>query len=382
MTQIQVQKAAPLPTPGDLAGYLLPKGWEHISTNDYWAKYAKPSEPGLIIEVPQKYGAAGYAKSVELLLVDLARLESRSAEAILRDVLAASLDVIRIAIQSLATVDGKIPIEAGRRVFDATRDLLLAAACSVLDPRPVFTSRKPDEAMRLLDRAKFGQTEVGSFVVTVECSVPPRLGQGTLWAEDEDYDASLERLTTLQLAHALSAAKTACQEAAASSKVDPFFEHLEQGVSANLCESIAELIDAASAQSVTMSVTFAARRPVSQAVPIVTAFAADNAAVLREAARRLRQDATYESIELIGTLIKLARTSPTVIGDVVLRTDVDGKRRDVHIRLEADSYQKAIEAHREGALVRVVGDLQRDGRTWFLNSPRHLTILTHVLDEN
>ena len=158
--------------------------------------------------------------------------------------------------------------------------------------------------MRLLDCAKFGQTEVGSFVITVECAVPPRLGQQSLWTGDDDPDAPFERRTTVRLFRASDAAKTACQEAAASSKLDPFLLPLKEGVSANLCEALAEMIEATSAESVSAMVTYASRRPVTQSLPNSTAFTADNAPVLREAAIKLRQEATYEAIELIGTLVK------------------------------------------------------------------------------
>jgi hypothetical protein len=58
----------------------------------------------------------------------------------------------------------------------------------VIDPRPVFPKRKPEDAMDLLDRARFGQTEVGSFVLTLECTIAPRLQQPLL-ADEGDEDA-------------------------------------------------------------------------------------------------------------------------------------------------------------------------------------------------
>jgi hypothetical protein len=60
-----------------------------------------------------------------------------------RDIAAASTDTIRVAIEGISTRDGRIPLAAGYRAYGATREMILAAACSVIDPRSVFAKRKP-----------------------------------------------------------------------------------------------------------------------------------------------------------------------------------------------------------------------------------------------
>ena len=54
---------------------------------------------------------------------------------------------------------------------------MLAAACAAIEPRAVYAARKPERAMAYLRQIRLGPTEAGSFVVTVESPVAPRLLQ-------------------------------------------------------------------------------------------------------------------------------------------------------------------------------------------------------------
>jgi hypothetical protein len=279
------------------------------------------------------------------------------------------VDIVRLAIEGSSTRDGRIPVEAGRRVYEAARDLLLAAACSVIDPRPVFAKRKPEEAMSLLGRARFGQTEVGSFVLTMECSFAPRLQQ-TLVADDGDPDAPFERKTYVRLARALHAALDASRESVASGKIEPFRARTNDGVSANVCDAIAEVLEATSAEVLRASFSFAPRRPLASAIPRAIAFSADTSAILREAAARLRDEASYPATDIVGTVVKLDSQDPASGGDAVLRADVDGRMRHIRVSLDPEPYQIAIRAYSDRSLVRCTGDLAREGRSWVLRNPR------------
>lgn len=296
---------------------------------------------------------------------------------VLRDVRSSSLDVVRLAIEGSSTRDGRIPVEAGRRVYEAARDLLLAAACSVIDPRPVFAQRKPDEAMSLLGRARFGQTEVGSFVLTMECSIAPRLQQ-TLLAEQEadsdDAEAPFERKTCLQLARALQAAEGATRESAASGMLEPFRQRAKDGVSANLCEALAEILEATSAETLRAGFSFAPARPLRAAAPRIIAFSSDTAAILREGATRLRAEASYPATEIVGTVVKLDSHDAAAGGEAVLRVDFEGRIRQVKVKLDAAAYQVAIAAHSDRSLVRCTGDLAREGRSWVLRNARDFVV--------
>lgn len=361
---------AATPAPADLAAYLRQQGWLLRSADPSWAIYSKhgPGQEELVVEVPQRALASDYGQAVSLLLEDLARIEQRSPFSVLREVRASLMDVVRLGLEGSTTRDGRIPVEAGRRVYEAARDLLLAAACSVIDPKPVFAKRKPEEAMRMLTRARFGQTELGSFVLTMECAIPPLL-QPAL-PGNADPDVPFERKTSIRLARALHAAEGAARESGASGKIDPFRDGAKHGVSANLCDAVAELLDAAAADTLRAGFSFASQRPIEAEVPRAIAFSSDTAAIFREAAARLRDEASYPATAIVGTVVRLDSSNATAGGEAVMRVDLEGRTRHVRLSLDGGSYQAAIHAHEDRGLVRCVGDLAREGRSWVLRNPR------------
>lgn len=369
--QLWLPQAAGAPGPGDIAAYLRQQGWIAQSTpRSAWVDFEKHIESErVILEVPQMVTARDYGRVVAALLEDIARLEARPPSSVLRDIRAASVDIIRLAVDSTSTRDGRIPVESGKRVYEAARNLLLSAACSVLDPRPVFMGGKPEDAMRLLRRARFGHTEVGSFVLTIECSVPPRLQQPML-DDTEDTDAPFERKTCTKLASALHGAESASRESDTMDQLEPFLRRTRDGVSANLCEAVAELVEATDAEAVRASFSFATRRPLGlDNVPRSVVFSGNVAPLLREAASRLREETTYPGVEVVGSVVKLNSAEPVKGGEVVIYASIDGRPRSLRAMLDAAAYQTAIEAHREGALVRCIGDLAREGKYRVLRNP-------------
>lgn len=367
-----------VPAPSDVAAYLMQQGWALYSSNANWAHYQKVlSGRTITVEVPQQAAAIDYPRTFGFLLDDLSRIEERPHADIVRDLKASSIDIIRLAIDSAVTRDGRVPVEAGRRVYEAARDLILSAACSVIDPKAVFSKRKPDEAMKLLDRARFGQTEVGSFVLTIECSVAPRLKQPSL-SDDTDPDAPLERKTSALLAHALEQAGAAARESSASGKLDPFADRTKAGVSANLCDAVAEMMEATAADALTASFSFASRRPLKTFAPRAVVFSSDTTPILREAAARLRDEATYPEMDVLGPVVKLSSPDPKSGGEAVLKAEIDGKLRTVRVVLAQDSYAQAIEAHQERQVVRCTGELTREGRSLVLHNARNFAALEDV----
>jgi hypothetical protein len=366
---------AGVPEPGEIVAYLQQQGWRLEKPSAEWAEYAKDLKgEHVILEVPLKAAARDYPRVFGILLDDLSRLESRAPSAVLRDIKTVGVDIVRLAIDSSLTKDGRIPVEAGRLVYRAARDLLLSAACSAIDPRPVFPKRKPDEAMRLLDRARFGQTEVGSFVLTMECTIAPKLQQ-PLPAEDDDLGGPFERRACIKLAQALQGAEAATQESRESRKLDPFTTRTDAGVSANLCDAVAEVIEATSADALSASFSFAARRPLAVRVPRQVVFSADAAPILREAAARLRDEATYPETTIVGPIVKLDSDDPDQGGVAVVRALIDGRYRSVWVTLTPKRYEQAMDAHKAGQRVRCTGDIAREGRSWVLRKARNFGLL-------
>jgi hypothetical protein len=376
MSGILVATSAPAPHLQDVTAYLLHSGWCLTNRSTRWATYARGVDgDALSIEVPLVTQAPDYPRAVETLLRDLERVESRPAAAILRDILRTTVDAVRLSLSGTATRDGTIDLEGGRLAHQAARDLLLAAACSAIAPRSVYSRRKPDDAMAFLRRARFGPSEYGSFVITLEAPLPPQLQEPS---GAELWDAPFERKVTTTLAVAVAGSLSAMQEAAATGKLAPFQERTALGVSANLCEALADLMDAAQAEALSADFSFATARPVPDGTPRSVRLPADAVPVFRAAARAMKAQAEWPGTEVAGPVIKLSRETAGAGGRVVLHADVDGRTRPVRVDLGREDYQRAIEAHAKGRLVRAVGDLVQERAALVLRNLRQFVLEADV----
>lgn len=371
MTHLWLPQPAAVPTPSEVAAYLRANGWCRDQVRGSWVVFKRGDDE---VEVPQLDTARDYARLVSLLLQDLATVESRDAVVIARDIRSAAADTIRLSLQGTTMRDGRIPVEAGARAYDGARDLLLAAACSAIERRSVHPKRKPDKALEVLSRARFGQTEVGSFVMTIEAPVAPALQTDLL----EDRDAPLERKTSLLLAAALRATNEAAQKAVATASVEPFKAAAALGVSANLCDAITELLTGSGAEQFDASFSFAVQRPVPPSTPTRVSFRADLSEILSEAARTLRAETPLPNYVVVGPVLEFSSVDPDKSGTFTVSADIEGRLRRVSIPVGAIDYATAIGAHQAKRLVSVTGELATSGGRYQLHQARDLR--TYELD--
>ena len=347
------------PPPSSISGYLRSAGWTPIDASDAWARWKMVVDGReLVLTVPLRGHAPDYRRRVMELLDDLRALENRASEQIAHDIRSSGSDVIRIRLRG-ASDSGRISIEHGARAFQRTRDLLLAAACAAVEKRPIYSRRKPSRATEYLNRTKFGPTESGSFVLTIESSVPPQLA-GPLELPDIEPEP-FDRSVCLALANATTSARRIVDQISVTSSMDTVVAGVQHGVSSNLCEALAGLIDdAGMSQSVEMSFRWASARPVAEAPRSVT-FDSDAAPFLWEMGKTLREQSTIADFELVGPVHKLTSAAPDHGGEIIVAMTDPWPGRKVRVVLTRPAYQLAAQAHTSGLWISCEGELIRQG---------------------
>lgn len=358
-------------TPAALISYVQTEGW--VRTEKFGTHsdvYVRDNGPELIIPGTSQLG--DYANVVSSLILQLSDFESRTELQIFQDLSGSDRDVIRVRAPE-ANGDGSVDIDAGVSMITQGRDLLLSAACSANQPRPAYRAGSNKEASAYMKRVRLGQTERGSFIVSLLAPVPPLLTplpQAELWpaASEEPYD----RLVTRFLADGLQAAHKAAEQWVRGDGINAFSQGVRKGVSANLCEALSNLIEAGDGLDV--SITWARTRPTPEPRRKV-AFSKDEAEVFKEAARVLRMQEPRLDENLEAYVVGAGRRLEQNDGQVTLKTFVDGKPASVKTKLSADLYTIALSAHDDKMAVSITGDLRRDGQRWRLENPRNLTTL-------
>lgn len=364
--------------PRQAAAWLRANGWELVDTRPEhtatWRK-AAGTEGDFLIELPLDATFRDYARRMGEILDTLVVASGKSPAWLLEEVRASTFDIIRLRSTGPSVGQGRVPVELGTRLFGLTRELLLAAACSAHDPRPVYRTRKPTEAMEFLRRVKLAAPEEGSFIVTVHAPIPPGLQPALMEGMEE---LPFERRATLTVASAATAARQAAEQAGLGGGADPFLNGTAAGISANLCDALAGFVDGDETTGLDLQFAWAASRLVPAGTPVAVHVGSDLSPILREGARLLRATGSTPDFELEGAVVRLDSDNAGAGGVAVIAGQVDGQPRKVRVPMDTKDYTLAIRAHKEGQLLRCEGELVRQGRRFQLDRVRHVAV---VVDE-
>jgi hypothetical protein len=355
--------------PGDAMAYLASRGWRRLGDVRRMARWVWPDDEGLEVLVPLEPRLVDFIARVHDLVLGLSLAEERSPDAVLRDLLAARTDAVRIRVRPPGERDGSIPIDDGVVLVQQARGLLVAAARSAVEPRAQHSHRPPNVVREYLNRVRLGQSERGSYVVTllspvgVDATVAERAGRLPV-------DDAFARRAVTTLAVALETAREAAERITAGHvRVRSFLETVERGVSANLCDALVKI---GGRQQRGFSVTFgwAPVEPV-RGLAVTIEFRDHAIPVLSQAAALLRTADEYGQGMLQGRVVRLQRQSDRGPGRVVVRGFLGQQSRRVAMDLEAEAYDLAILAHQQGLRIAVEGRLVREGSSWVLQDPRN-----------
>lgn len=378
--KVSVRDAATLQTvrPLEVAAYLRASGWQQEAdlngSAGVWTKLGLDQQVH-DLTLPLRQDFADFATRMAEVLRTLADVEKRSELEILRDLATIAADLIRVRALGVTADDGTLPLEEAVKFVEHSRNLLLAAACAAIEKKAFYAKRKPDQAMDYLARVRMGQTEWGSYVLTILSPVPPELHQSDMLPLQFEEVEPFERKVTRTLVNALTAMSTAAARAITSGDMEPFMAAVPSGLSANLCEAIVGAAAVSSGGGIDIEVSWSRARPTKEiGAPPRIRVGKDYVSVIEEAARLFRQTASIEDFELEGLVVRLNRGPTAANGDVTILAYVDGHWRNVVVELGDASYSKAVQAHDQRIAVTCVGDLAKEGRNFRLLNPRHFEL--------
>lgn len=365
--------------PLDLELYLKSRGWNEsfIMPDKYsvWITRDGNNEE-YEITLPLDRTVIDYALRIGELLNTLELAENRSQTEIYNDLKTTSADIIRLKFSLPNSSGGSIPIEKGVEIVNNVWGMMMASACSTIEPRPIFQARKPNQAVDYMKKVRLGQTEQGSYVVTVLSPVSPEINiKQTKLLNAQNSEDPFERKVILNLSTALAEMKYAAERAAVKSSFEYFEDAIEKGVSANLCEAVARLSSYNDQyQDLYVSFSLSRNRPAIADVVKNVYLSADIMPVLDEVARVFRESAPRDDFEVRGPVIRLERNEGSSAGKITVIAFIDEKPRKISFELPDELYHLAVQAHDQEKTIACYGTLVREGRTYFLKNPGDLMI--------
>ena len=366
-TGIRDKQALLAVSPAALEAYARANGWSRTEPyGDHADVYVRERAPEIVL--PRHDRLADYARSVEHLIEIFSETDEIDETALYRDLATADRDVLRLRIAE--SDDGSVAASDGIDLMQGGYNMLAAAARSLDKPQSVYRGRVNQDAADFLAGVRLGQTEQGSFVVTLLAPAPatsvPQLSLDNDWAPQP-----FERRVTNRLAEALGVTRDAAERSAGDG-VGTFEDTVERGVSANLCDALVKAIGRFRELDVTLS--RALTRPAGQTRQTFP-FSAADVPVLEEAARLFKEREPRPGEELIGVVRMLTRDADRMDGEITLATRIDGRKQSVAVRLTRLDYSTAIDAHKAKVPVAMQGNLERVGQRWHLENPRIVDVI-------
>ena len=331
--------------------------------------------------LPLKREIGDFVLRMADVVVTLAAFEQRSAWEILKDLSVLPGDVFRFRVEAADATLGNMPLdEEGIELLRGGRELLLAAACSVLRPQPLHPLKVGKEVSRFLKTCRLGQTERGSFVATIITPVPPEI-QKLMEFVDEDSRLSQEpyaRRVTSRLMSTLGFVS----EAIRTGNPDQILEGIERGVSANLCDALRAMRPSGDQSRLEISVSWARNRGyVPESVPQSVSFPEESFSIIEEAARGLRRRAFAKPEEYKGELLRTEFIhrpfAAEPVGRIIIASEVAGQRAKIKVDLEADDFRRACDVLPDRKRVAVTGIIRNEVkvREYELTEPRDFRVL-------
>ena len=280
----------------DLVAYLRANGWRELNAElnaGYWGR--DDFEDDLVVSKRPTF--RDYALCMSRAIEQLVVFEARSAIEIARDISQINTDVVRIRAVTPYAQSGVLSIGDGVQLTNAARDMLVAAACSAFTPRRAHSARKPQQVTQFVDALRLGQTERGSYVITVLAPMAPAVGGNQLTLTGTNTEPTTElpfvRRVTNCLSDGLRHLQLATQALAANPESQAFEEAIPHGVSADLCEALALILQGNAIESLGVSVRWAPSRPQKAAFDAVT-FSRDELEIIANAGKSLRARAPVD----------------------------------------------------------------------------------------
>jgi hypothetical protein len=357
-------------SPRDVAGYLRARSWRRSGNFGEYGRILSQELDGEIFQVilPTATTNRDYVRRMWELIDEVARLEQRSSHDVLSDLSLAPFDVVRFRSPQ-SDQYGSIRIANGVALHDEARNVMLWSANAAASPKPrrSWKGRRFEEVSGYMDNVRLGQSQRGSFILTL-------LSPYQYEPSDTislDVIETFGRRATKKLASALVATQAALRKVVASDDLKPFEEAVAEGVSSNLCQSLARLIE--DSNGIDIALDWSASKPDADRIKVN--LIRENGAVLIDAARYLAAQEPEVNVSVQGLVSQITEDPNRFDGSTVIEAEVGNSLRRIRVQFGPDERATVYDAALNKKWVQVVGDLMREGRQLRLLNPHDLAIV-------
>ena len=321
------------------------------------------------ILVPHRDTMGGYAENMAESVAVLAAVEERSELNVFYDLAGTGADVIQVRSANGRARESLSLRQSASMLNDAYR-MLEAGARAAEKPRAIYRGKLSADVAEYLDSVHPLPGYAQGYSLTLHSPVP--VGFERQQDLGDDFHAPFSRLLTIKLAQGLRHSSEALERVVSNDTLEPFREAVDSGVSANLCDSLAEL--AKQGDGIAIDLTWAGVRP-SNLPDSSFRFSPASADILMEAAKSLRRREPSYDEQIAGLVVRLEKEPLEFDGKATIASVWDGRLTRMNVEFEQSVYETVINAFRDQMQVSLDADVHPSGRGYELHNPRNLSVV-------
>ena len=346
------------------AKYLTSTGWILFPTKKDYIKifqFKLANDDFYQVIIPMDKTLSDYKNAMYDAIITVADVEKQSIEQLMLYLLNPNTDILKIRLDKNNIEAGSITIDDGIRIYENAKKLLVATAQDIINPRRYHQGRIDDTVSKFIDNCRFGQTEIGSYIISIVCpfaKIDERksLRQLNIFSDEEECAYSLTRLVTNRLMTNLASIRT-CIDSGDYAKLTS--QTGDSIISANFYEALMGLNLNSEGTNLEFVAQWAPSVKINRTAYSKIALSYDYYQPISNTINKLKET-TKQAVKIVGRIKKLesspdleTRTSGKI---TVVYLDDNGNKKTTAITLSKDDYQNAIRAHSEGDHIEITGE--------------------------
>ena len=158
--------------PSVLMPYLSRNGWDRLTPLLQGAiEQYRSADHKYVLKIPIQNDFYDYDIMLKMLLKSLSNAENKTENEMLNILMNPASDVVKWRINDQTTCDGSILMDAMSKSVDYIHQLIVAGVADCLKPQTYHHKLTSKEIEGNMQNFRFGQTAIGSYVLTILCSL-------------------------------------------------------------------------------------------------------------------------------------------------------------------------------------------------------------------
>ncbi len=350
--------------------YLNDTGWTQWKTKRNYIKVfqkIKEDGEGFQVTIPLDKELLDYKEAIYEAIETVAFVEEQSTEQLLLFLLNPNTDILKIRLDKRGVEAGNILFDDAINIYENAKKLIAATAQDIVHPKKYHQGRMDDDISKFINKCRFGQTEIGSYVVSIVCPFAELdetegYKQLSIFSEEEECAEPLTRKVTNRIMENISFIKTNIDAGSYDQLVR---ENESDKISVNFYEALNGLNLNEEGTNLEFMAQWSPAVKENRSSKDRITLSYDYYQPISNAIGKMRESVNTKTriVGRINRLESMPDISKRKSGKIsVVYLDEDDKRRTVSVNLNKEDYDRAIEAHERGRYIEIIGELKKQGK--------------------